>query len=383
MGATAQPGKNFASAAASPAVDSLIAASSFLGGRTAAVSVAADISIESPAGRKADRAGLFARHALARKIDPQPIGRRAGETHQGRAVLRLARLRPGQKYLEDRARGLVDELPAVLDKRAPVDVEAKDFRPGENAHPAVLDLARGPQQPRIDPHFPEIVGEPSIAPVHGVAHDMRRRLHPGVTVGIDERDRGGVDSETDGRPELPHRRPDQRVDAGRVAHGPVGLELSRQILAAALEFVAGGLSRLLGVAALRQGPGDAGGQPALTHEAADRERSGHRSAGRMEIDRQLALAEPVQQCAQALRRAAIDHAVGGDPLVAAPPASMRLSLGHEEGDRRRGRRARRFRQCGRRRTENGAKQHRQTREHAVWHGSPCLLSLRIASLRRR
>src|SRR5439155_1639132 len=132
------------------------------------------------------------------------------------------------------------------------------------------------------------------------AHDMRRRLHPGVAVAVDERDRGGVDSEPDGGPELTYRRPDQRVDAGRVAHGAVGVELSLQILAAALELVAGGLARLLGVAALRHGPGDAGGQPALTHEAADRERSGDRSAGRMEIDRQLALAKPVQQRAQAL-----------------------------------------------------------------------------------
>src|SRR5438128_350630 len=55
VGTTAQLGSSFANAGPSPAVDSLIAPLSLLGGSAAAASATADISIESPALAKNER----------------------------------------------------------------------------------------------------------------------------------------------------------------------------------------------------------------------------------------------------------------------------------------------------------------------------------------
>ena len=57
----------------------------------------------------------------------------------------------------------------------------------------------------------------------------------------------------------------------------------------------------------------------------------------MEIDRQLALGRSGQQRAQAGRGAGVEGAVRGDPFGTARTAGMRLALGEEENDRRRGR----------------------------------------------
>src|SRR5215472_14113815 len=110
-----------------------------------------------------------------------------------------------------------------------------------------------------------------------------------------------MDSEARAGRKPANRRADKGIDAGGVAHGVAGVEPGRQLAAVALELVAGGLARHLGVAALRHGPTDARREPALAQEMPDRQRPGDRSARRMEIDRQLAPAEAVEQRAQALR----------------------------------------------------------------------------------
>jgi hypothetical protein len=73
----------------------------------------------------------------------------------------------------------------------------------------------------------------------------------------------------------------------------------------------------------------------LAHQTADRETGRHGSAGRMEIDWQLAAAEPAEQRAQAPVGARVDGALGRDPFPAAGTAGIRVALGEEERDRRR------------------------------------------------
>ena len=87
---------------------------------------------------------------------------------------------------------------------------------------------------------------------------------------------------------------------------------------------------LQGIAAARNGAADARGHAALAHEPADREPPVHRAAGRVEIDRKLALAQPVEQRAQAHGRLPIDRSFRDDPLATAGTAGVGLALGHIE-----------------------------------------------------
>jgi hypothetical protein len=71
---------------------------------------------------------------------------------------------------------------------------------------------------------------------------------------------------------------------------------------------------------------DPGRHAALAHEAADRHAALDRAAGRMEIDRKLALTQSVEEAAQAPVRVLIDRSLGGDPFAAARAAGVRLAF---------------------------------------------------------
>src|SRR5262249_19167675 len=92
------------------------------------------------------------------------------------------------------------------------------------------------------------------------------------------------------------------------------------------------------------------GHLALAQEAADRDRPRAQTARRLKEDRQLALAEPRQQHAQALRGLRVDVAFRGDPFAAALPACVRLALRqidyHRIAERRRRGLRLRFRRRG-------------------------------------
>src|SRR5437762_2249251 len=143
---------------------------------------------------------------------------------------------------------------------------------------------------------------------------------------------------------MPDGAADQRVDASGIACGQSSVELRRQIATALLEPVTAFLARPLAIAARGHRPGNTRGQAVLPQKAANGERGGVRAAARVEVDGKLARTEPIEEREQALWRAGIESALGGDPLVAVA-AARAVAFGNEEDHRHRrhalGRRRRR------------------------------------------
>lgn len=123
---------------------------------------------------------------------------------------------------------------------------------------------------------------------------------------------------------------------------------------------------LEGIAAARNGPADTSSHAPLAHEAADRQARPNRAAGRMKKDRKLALAQSVEQVAQAAGRILIDRTLRGDPFATAPAAGVRVAFRHVEHDRRphlRGLRlGRRAIGAGRQRTRHAGRQQDDARK---------------------
>ena len=131
-----------------------------------------------------------------------------------------------------------------------------------------------------------------------------------------------------------HTRTDQRVDAGGVAQGSRRAQLRQELVARAFQRVAGALVLLKGIAPARNGAADPGCHGALAHHSADRYGGLQRAAGRMEIDRKFALAQPVEEAVQAPVRILVDRALGDDPFAAARAAGVPLAFRHIEHDGR-------------------------------------------------
>src|SRR5262249_59850575 len=103
--------------------------------------------------------------------------------------------------------------------------------------------------------------------------------------------------------------------------GPVS-EPRQEIAARALELAAGSLAPLFRTAPGRPRPAEARRQTALPDQPPDRKPGCGQATRRVEDDRQLAPAEPLQQRAQAVVRALVDGGLGGEPLAAPGPARL-------------------------------------------------------------
>src|SRR5262249_39207273 len=99
-----------------------------------------------------------------------------------------------------------------------------------------------------------------------------------------------------------HGRANQRVDTARSAQPPRRAQFRDQLAAVVFQSIAGRLALLERVAAAWNGPADAGGHAALAHQSADRHAGLDRAAGRMKIDRKLALTQSFEEVAQLLGR---------------------------------------------------------------------------------
>ena len=171
----------------------------------------------------------------------------------------------------------------------------------------------------LDDVFPGLrLAHPRLAPPGGRMH------HGGTAIGIELDQPAGMHAEPRARRHAPLRRADQRVDASRVAGGE-RVEVGRQRLARPLQGVAGFLVEP--PARLRLGARDARRHAALAHHPADAEGTIGKSAGGMEIDRQVRIALLGQERPQPRRSAGVERAFGGDPFAASGPAGVRRALG--------------------------------------------------------
>ncbi len=117
-----------------------------------------------------------------------------------------------------------------------------------------------------------------------------------------------------------------------IAHRKGRVEVRLELLPGPFQRVAGFVEQLVAIAAARNRVRHADGELLTADQPAELDRAGYRASRRMEEDGRPAAPQLRQQAAKARRRTGVDLALCDDPLVAAPPARIRVAMGHIEYD---------------------------------------------------